>query len=317
LPDPAPLLGTPEAPIPPGAAAEWLEGAGGARLRAARFAAAGPPRGTVVLSGGRTEPIEKYFEVASELTGRGFVVLAHDWRGQGLSQRLLSEPLKGHAAGADDFIADYRALLDAFETRAPSPWLAIGHSMGGCLTALAIARGEARLAAAVLCAPMFGIFTRPLAPALARALAAGLAAAGLGALLTPGGALHSPPTPFAANVLTHDPARYARSQAQLAAHPELALGPPTWGWLAFAFAATGELAGSPGPTRAAIPVTAVAAGDDRLVDDRATRAVIGRFPRGRYVEVAGAFHEILQETDALRAVFWREFDSLADAAAPS
>ena len=40
------------------------------------------PPGKVVLSGGRTEPIEKYFEVIEDLTGRGFVVLAHDWRGR-------------------------------------------------------------------------------------------------------------------------------------------------------------------------------------------------------------------------------------------
>ena len=72
----------------------------------------------MILSGGRTEPIEKYYETASELTARGFVVLCHDWRGQGLSWRLLPDRLKGHAAGSDDFVTDYAAMVAAFETHA-------------------------------------------------------------------------------------------------------------------------------------------------------------------------------------------------------
>ena len=79
--DPAPLVSIPEAPVPSGGTAEWFSGAGAYRLRAALFLPEGPPKGSVVLSGGRTEPIEKYFEVITELQGRGFVVLAHDWRG--------------------------------------------------------------------------------------------------------------------------------------------------------------------------------------------------------------------------------------------
>ena len=162
--EPAPLYGTDAAPVPAGAAAEWFTGAGGARLRAALLAPSGPPRGSVIVSGGRTEPIEKYFEVAGELAARGFTVLMHDWRGQGASQRLLPEPLKGHATGYRDFLTDYAALIAAFEARLPKPWVALSHSMGGCLTALALAKGEDRFAAAVLTAPMFGIFTPPAAP---------------------------------------------------------------------------------------------------------------------------------------------------------
>ena len=312
MPETAPLCGTDAAPVPQGAAAEWFSGAGGARLRAALFPPRGPVRGSVVLSGGRTEPIEKYFEVAQELTGRGFVVLAHDWRGQGLSQRLLPDRLKGHATGGDDFVADYAALLAAFEPRLPKPWLAVGHSMGGCLTSLALARGERRFAGAVLSAPMLGLHTSPVPPAIARLLAGALTAIGAGRASTPGGGAES----FENNLLTHDPRRYARNVGLFAACPDLALGPPTWRWLAFAFAAIDELQKGPGMPKVETPVTIVAAGCDRVVDSAGARLVASRLPHGRYVEAPGAYHEVLQETDAIRAVFWRAFDAMAAEMAP-
>ena len=57
----APLMGVPGASAPPGGQGEWFRGAGGLRLRAAFWTpsalVARKPRGTVVLSPGRTEPI--------------------------------------------------------------------------------------------------------------------------------------------------------------------------------------------------------------------------------------------------------------------
>ena len=46
-------------------------------------------RGTVCVVQGRSEFIEKYYEVITNLRQRGFAVLAFDWRGQGGSDRLL------------------------------------------------------------------------------------------------------------------------------------------------------------------------------------------------------------------------------------
>jgi lysophospholipase len=312
--EPAPLLATAAAPVPAGAAATWFRGSRGLRLRAALFPATGTPRGSVILSGGRTEPIEKYFEVARELTARGFVVLAHDWRGQGLSARLAADPMKGHARGYRDFLVDYRCLLDAFEDRLPKPWLAVSHSMGGCLTALALAKGERRIEGAVLTAPMFGLHLGGLPPWLAGLLAGGLTRVGLG-LGGPGGEHAAPPAPFEDNILTHDPARYARNVEQVLQHPELSLGPPTWSWIDFAMSAIADLQRGPDITHVAVPVTVLAAGDDKIADNAGLRLVTSRMPKGRYVEIPGASHEILQETDVLRAPFWTAFDALAGGAA--
>jgi lysophospholipase len=317
LAEAAPLVSIPSAPVPAGGEAAWFQGAGGARLRAALFPAAGTRRGSVVLSGGRTEPIEKYFEVIEELRARGFTVLAHDWRGQGLSQRLLPDRLKGHAAGFKDFVADFAALIAAYETRLPKPWIAVGHSMGGCLTFLALALGQKGFGGAVLSAPMLGLQTGPVPRPLGKVLATTLTSAGRGGGSVQGRTTSPIATPFEDNVLTHDRARYDRNQAQVEACPDLALGGPTWGWLDFAFKAIAVLEVGPGVPKLDIPVTVVAAGADKLVDVAGQRRVTARAPKGRFVEIPGAYHEILQETDDIRAVFWREFDALAAQVAPA
>ena len=311
----APLISIARAAMPVGEAA-WVAGAAGARLRAALFRPAGRARGSVVLSGGRTEPIEKYVEVIGELMGRGFAVLAHDWRGQGLSHRLLPDRLAGHATGHGDQVADLRAILDDYQARLPRPWIAMGHSMGGCFTLLALAEGEvARIAGCILSAPMLGIHTGPIPPALARLVARLQCLAGRAsrcATTMP----HPLEEGFEGNILTHDRERFARHQAQIAACPDLALGAPTWGWLDAAFRAMALLARPDLLRRIGIPVILCAAGRDRVVDNAALRRAAHLLPQGRFIEVPGAYHEILMETDERRAQFWWAFDELAAAIAP-
>lgn len=315
--DPAPLVSIPQAPVPPGGAAEWFTGAGGARLRAAYFAPKGASRGTVLLSTGRTECIEKYFEVIDDLLGRGFTVVANEWRGQGLSHRDLPDRLKGHAVGMDAYVMDYKALIAAFEDRMPKPWIAVGHSMGGCLTLLSLAKGMAgQFAGAVLCAPMLGVRTGGLNPFVARLVS------GLNVLTGKGGAYaRTPPEDpyteaFAGNVLTHDEARFNRGRALIAANKDLALSAPTWGWLDFAFKATHWLSQPANLRGVTLPVVIVSAGDDKLVRDDAQEQVARLLPDGTFVSVKGAEHEILMETDELRNQFWTAFDALADKVAP-
>lgn len=314
--EPAPLVDVPEDPIPPGAEAAWYSGAGGAKLRVALFTPPGRSRGSVVLSGGRTEPIEKYFETIRDFLDRGFVVLAHDWRGQGLSARDLPDRLKGHARGYKAFLDDFERLLDAYEPRLPKPWIAVGHSMGGCLTLLALAHGEKRFSAACLSAPMLGLQLGGFSPLAAGALARlnmSLGRAGRYALGQPGKPFDDA---FEGNALTHDERRFDRHRAQIRANPDLALGAPTYGWVDFALRATAYLAQPERLRGVTIPVEIVSAGDDKLVDNAAQAAAVRNLPQGRLITVPGAYHEILMERDDMRNIFLRVFDALTGKTAP-
>ena len=311
----APLYSFPDAPID--GAAEWVQARDGARLRAAFFEAPGTPIGTVIVNPGRTEPIEKYAEVVEELQARGFSVLIHDWRGQGLSQRFAHVGFerdgvsKGHARGWRIFLSDLGCVLEAFAARMPPPWIALGHSMGGCLTLLAMSENKTPFQGAILTAPMLGLRLggrpRPLVAAVA-ALMTFLGQAGKAT--PPTGAQPHRPDYLDQGVFTHDDVRWRRYMTLLDRAPELALGDPTWGWLQFALTATARLSALRKLEQVQAPVIIVTAERDRVVAVEPQRMVAERLPRGRYVQVANAFHEILIETDDRRAVFWRAFDDL-------
>ncbi|RZJ19191.1 MAG: alpha/beta fold hydrolase [Brevundimonas sp.] len=317
----APLMGVPGASSPPGGQGEWFRGAGGLRLRAAFWTpsalVATRPRGTVVLSPGRTEPIEKYFELVGNLLARGWCVLAHDWRGQGLSARLLPDRLKGHARAVEEFLDDYARLLDAFETRAPRPWVMIGHSMGATLNLLSLEAGEDRFSGALLSSPMLRIRTGKRSMwSVKLAVRWNLRHGKAGDYV-----LDDPDDPFDhtfdKDALTSDASRYEMWRQQLYACPHLAIGGPTWGWLAFALDA-GERALKPKALKSVrIPTTVIQSADDDRVWKQTSKWAAKRLPRGRYVEVSGAKHEIIMETDELRADFLREFEALADYVSPT
>ncbi len=316
---PAPLYVIEGAPAPDGGVAEWLTAPDGVRVRVALFKPSSgieSARGSVILSPGRTEPIEKYYEVIAELQARGFVVLIHDWRGQGLSDRALANPVKGHAKGWRPFLSDFAMVLTQGGAGAPKPWIAMGHSMGGALTLLALTEGEDRFDAAILSAPMVGILTPGLSPHIVRLLAILNEAVGLGGTYTWDKRRPLYGMPFEGNILTHDRQRWNRFQARLEAFPELRLGDPTWSWVAFATSAIARLSRPGAIEQIVIPLCIATAGEDRICDSRAAARLAARAPMGRHVDVPGAHHEILLETDARRQVFWQAFDDLAADVAP-
>jgi len=308
--DPAPLYRVAGGPPLPEGAAEWLVARSGRRLRTARFSPPGSARGSVVVSTGRTEPIEKYGEVIGDLVARGFVVLAHDWAGQGLSARFGDDPLVCDVVGGCYALADdFRDVLEAHAAALPKPWFALAHSMGAALNLLVLSEGEPRFAGAVLSAPMIEFVVGPLPFWLIRGVVATAGRVGGDARLARA-QVDPAELAFEKNVCTHDRARYERARTLYRAHPDLRLGEPTWRWLDFAVDLRERLVSPGAAERIACPLVAVVPGDDRIVSSEATRHLVARMPQGKVVAVAGAFHEILMETDELRGRFWKAFDAL-------
>lgn len=323
-----PLVTAEGAELPEGGEVFWFEGHDGVRLRGAVWPAHGPARGTVVLLHGRTEFIEKYYEVIEELRARGFAVATMDWRGQGLSARETANRLLGHVAHFTDYERDLAAFLKLLAARGlPQPFIVVAHSMGGNIALRwlnrqergdAMARGLPRIAAAVLSAPMLSL-KLPLPKYLAmRALGFIADALGLGARYLPGGsdAQATGAEPFEENVVTSDRARHGRVAALVAAAPDLALAAPSLSWGAAAAESIDDVTRAGFPEAIRVPVLIVGAGRDVLVDTAMMPGYARRLPAGRYLGCDEARHEILMERDPIRAEFWAGFDALADEVAP-
>lgn len=114
---------------------------------------------------------------------------------------------------------------------------------------------------------------------------------------------------FAAQLVTSDPDRYARTQAVLKANPELRINGPTWGWVAAALRSI-DLLNRPGYAETIqTPALLFGAGHDRICDTPAIRDFAARMPDARFVEIPGAEHEILMERDQFRIPLWQNFDA--------
>ncbi len=314
----APLMSIPESRSPEGGVGEWFRGAGGLRLRLGWWPCQNPPRGTVFISPGRAEPIEKYYEVIRDLLARDFCVVAHDWRGQGLSARLLTDRLKCHARSADEFLDDYQRLLDTFEDRAPKPWLMLGHSMGAALNLLTLVRGETRISGALFTNPMLRMKTGKHSLWSVNFQTNWQVNHGRGTDYIP--EIFDDPFEhtFENDALTHDPARYELWREQLFACPHLAVGSPTWGWLHFALKIGEDLLKDKNKAAKKVraPITLVVSGDDHIINKTFARPFAKKLGKATCVEIAGAEHEVLIEADEYRVQCMAEFDAMAESAAP-
>jgi lysophospholipase len=304
------LISTPANPVPDGAVTGVLKTPDGVALRFARWSPPERRKGTLLVLPGRTEFIEKYFEVVTEARARGFAVAMVDWRGQGLSERAGKDPHKGHIGSFAEYDTDLETFVrEIVLPDCPPPLFALGHSMGAVMLIRAAQRGRRWFDRVVLSAPMIALVGSAGAR-FAATTARALRLIGLGRSYVPGGG--PKPTallPFVGNVLTSDPVRYARTAAVVEAEPLLGLGSPTIAWLDAAYRGMSEFAEPQYPERIRQPILIVAAGQDEVVSTPITGKFATRLRVGSHLVVAGARHEILMEQDRYRTQFWAAFDA--------
>ncbi len=304
------LKPTPDNPVPKGGVLKAVMTRDGVMLRAATWhPASKTPLGTVCLFQGRAEFIEKYYETVADLRRRGFCVLAFDWRGQGESSRRVTDAHKGHVSDFAEYADDLRAIEQEVLPALPKPHFCLAHSMGGALALEAAAEGRLPFERLVAIAPMLSI--RMIAwPAGASVLSRVLDRLGFSRMYVPGGSKISIATkPFENNRLSNDPVRYARNAQAAEQVGAGAVGDPTVAWLAAAFRAMRRLRDPAVAPRIRLPVLTIGAGADPVVGTPVIERFCARLRAGHFVVLPGARHEILTETDAIRADFWAAFDA--------
>lgn len=294
---PAPLF-TDVHPGPEGGMAHWAVTSDNKRIRIGHWPLEGA-KGTVLLFPGRTEYIEKYGATACDLAARGLATVAIDWRGQGLADRLLDDPLVGHVDSFPDYQKDVAALMRAVRSlNLPRPYFLLAHSMGGCIGLRAIIEGMS-VQAAAFTGPMWGIYIKPHLRGVAKILANVMPRIGKGHDLPPGTttAPYVTTAPFDDNMLTTDPQMFDMMRDQLAAHPELALGGPSYVWLREAFAETQHLSERAAPN---IPAVSWLGTNERIVGVPPIYERMNNWVGGRLELVEGSEHEVMMEQPSIR-----------------
>jgi len=261
------------------------------------------PRATMMILPGRGEAFLKYRELVADFKAQGFQIFLMDQRGQGLSGRLLDDPMKGHVEAFSDYAEDVSRFLQAVVLPQQHGELyLLAHSMGGGIAIQTLADHPETFDAAVLVAPMIqpnvGL---PLGCYMVQPVAWFCANCS-----TPSANPGSEEKAFAINRLTHSKPRFMEYRALLKTIPEIKLGAPTFGWVREACSIAEPLMLA--AERIDTPVLLLQAGEEKVVESAPQDAFCAQLNAfgnpvckdGAPRVIDGARHEILFESDPMR-----------------
>lgn len=279
---------------PDGVKASWVVAEDGTRLRMAVWPEG--EKGTVLMFPGRTEYVEKYGRVATDMAAAGYGMVAFDWRGQGLADRPPHRHDMGHVESFNEYRQDVAAFLAALEPLdLPKPWFLIGHSMGGCIGLRALYDGLS-VAAAAFSAPMWGLQMSPILTKLSPFIMAVARPLGFGKSFAPGMGPWEPLT-FDENTLTTDRDQFDYMSRQTDDHAELALGGPSLTWVKRAIEECDALMAMP-PLD--LPTISLMGTRERIVSVEPVQDRMASWPGAQFIQVDGAEHEVLMENPTRR-----------------
>ena len=267
-------------------------------------------RGVVVLLGGRSEFIEKYRETVDQLLARELDVVTFDWRGQGLSDRLLPNRYKGHVASYKDYLKDLTCFMDSHVLqKAHKPVIMLAHSMGGHIALRYLHDHPGSVEKAVLTSPLIDIAGPVILTKIMKTMVKIAARSGFKKHYAARANDFDPARRcFAGNRLTRDPHRFQHTIQMIIDNPDVAIGSVTFGWLDATFDSIQQIMSDGYPEGIATPVKMISAGGDEIVSIAAQKKISQRLPNCDFVMIPDALHELLIETDAVLDKFWTIFD---------
>lgn len=287
------------AEAPRGGRAHWIHASDGTRLRLGAWTGKNSKTGTIFVFPGRTEYIEKYGRMITDLQSYGYSVLVIDWRGQGLADRTTADPMTGHVVRYSDFQKDVAAMIDAAELLGfPKPWQLLGHSMGACIGLRSVLNGLP-VSACAFTGPMWDVNLPRLKRAAAWPVSWAAQVLGRANGYAPGANRESYVlnTRFEDNKLTSDPEMYAYFVRQAKALHHHQLGGPSIGWVRATLTETRALAELPAPTT---PCVTFCGQDDQIVGLRAVKNRLSCWPGAKLRMISGAKHDLFSEIPQVR-----------------
>ncbi len=248
------------------------------------------PSRIVFFLNGRSEYLEKYFDLPDDTDLASWTWVTMDHRGQG-----ASEGQRSHVADYSHFASDARAVID--QAGKGRPYVMLAHSMGGLITLYGTLLGLLHPQSIVLSSPLFGILA-PMPMPIAKALAKIFSYTPLFEKYT--GSKVDRRASFTGNILTHSQERFAA----MAASP-YPTSSPTFGWVYATFKAFKLLFNKVRLKGLTMPIGIMAGSEEKVVD----RFVYEEWAKERsevnqkataLILIPGASHELLNEADEYR-----------------
>jgi lysophospholipase len=269
---------------------------------------------TVVIFQGRASFIEKFDHIITGLLARGFHVWAFDWRGQGLSTRMLKERLKGYIDSYQTYLADIHELLhEKILPQQSGALIVLGQSMGGHLALRYMVEHPHIFDMAILTAPLFDLNTGGYSVSVARALSRLACRLGFGESFVIGHGAYDPrKEPFEGNMLTHNRAAFFHHRLLQKQNPDLSVGGVTYQWVEATFDSIDALMKPEKIGRVHVPVMIISAGQEAIVNNARIEQVVSWLPKGIHKVYPGARHQILSEIPEIIEVFWQDFDNFVN-----
>ena len=278
------------------AQAFWLRTVDGIRIRVAFWI--GGNRGTVFILTGRTEYIEKYASIANSFYKKGYSVVIHDWRGQGLSDRLLTNPNIGYIDNFSDYQLDMDVVIENSKAlELPRPFFLLSHSMGGCIGLRTLHQSQV-FKSAVFTGPMWKLHgkIRMLVAKYISSLAISL---GFDEKLILGADernylyLSTPEK----NSLTSDLDIFQFLKSQIDCYPELNVGGPSWRWLREAIRENDYMLSLAYPKT---PSLVILGSDETLIDVNEIQVYCQNWSQIQLEMIPNTKHEVLMESEFYR-----------------
>lgn len=280
------------------------------RINYAQFLQQSTVQQCIVIVSGRSETYLKYQELSYDLYQQGYSIFLLDHRGQGLSERLVTNPNKGYVASFTDYEQDLGYFIDNVVSTAchNKPYL-LAHSMGSVIATRYMQQYPNNIKAAVLSSPMMGFSSGPLPAFIAKGL------------ISVGNTFNQwfsdipwyflgqhdyQATAFSKNELTHSQIRYQNFVELYQSTPKVQLGGVTINWLYQGIKAQNKLFSQ--LDKLTTPILVLQAGEDTIVDNQAQDDFCQQLhqrqpqscPKAKPVVIEGAYHELFIESDVMR-----------------
>tara|TARA_E500000178_G_scaffold325897_1_gene353633 strand:+ start:3784 stop:4758 length:975 start_codon:yes stop_codon:yes gene_type:complete len=268
-------------------------------------------KGTIVLSHGYAEYMEKYAETVSDFLNLGYRVAMVEWRSHGCSggrSDIRREVL--HFKDFDKNISDLNIVMrDFVMQRFPPPYFGVSHSMGGQINIRTAVLHQGLFNSLALSAPMIGLREHPLQISLLKAVTSINELFGLGHRPLESAATDRATGRSSYNRVTMDDSRFERNERIVDRHPHVNIAFKSHSWSVGAVNAMQKTLKKSFLSRLDIPVFIGIAEDERLVANTATYKAIAL---SDYIEgklYPNTRHELFMETDASRQAFLEDIDN--------